>query len=335
MLTPPGPIASSRISLRRLLGLLTATLLSVPVARALHVADVQRSVISADSEVSQWILTSTHGAQQEFAQKVVDDPSLVVHSSGIYGVPATLYNWAYDEVIPLAEFGNHLGDSYQIERSGEGYHGSDGKGLNVEFVEAFRSATEIIYTGDGSVTVMGIPSSGQFVNVIRFTEIEKDLLDVEAYVYVRVTNGFKRFMAKVVFAISDIEETIKEKLFELDGTVIKALRQLLDDPSLLPVISQAQTPEELAAGQALAAKASLAKAPDSPTAKKSRKRGSRRRRDKAPTQPRAKSILPVLDGPLELTSLETTWHFREELSPESFNYLVGILRDWYAPSDSS
>ena len=318
----------------RLFMLLGLVAISSQSTFALVVTGIERKVIEGDQETEEWLRDVVREDQRAIANRVLDDPTLVVSSIGTYGCPPDLYTWSYDQLVFLASFGNQMGDSYSLEARGQDrYFGDDGKGLEVEFAEAHRDDRAIVYTGSGKVTVMGIPSGGTFVNVIRYAERPDGFIDFDAYIYVRVNNSLKRFVAKVVFAVSDLEETIKEKLFEMDGTLIRVLRQLLDDPELVPRLRADPTAEEALATRRLAAWENMR----NPAQQKKERRIRQRKTpaaepDTFPPPPTLLPLvngLPVLEGPLLLKTVETAALLRNGLAAGDFDELRQILTRFY------
>jgi len=183
----------------------------------------------------------------------------------------------------------------------------------------------VIYTGQGTLRVMGIPTGGSFVNVIEFDPLDGRTIATRSTIFVRVDNGLKRFLARVVFAVSDLEETIKEKLFELDGTVVKVLKQLLDDPALPALLAAPVTPEERAAYESLTGPRD--RNPAAQPEAGERRRGRRGRRAEAKE---IEEQIPELEEPLRLTTLEMAAYLRRHLQGDELAELVSILARWYA-----
>lgn len=313
--------------MRTTLALCCSLLLVIGSASAIYVSGIERKLLEPDPEFSGWVTGAVNDEARKIATEVTGDPTLLVRSKADYGCPVELYNWCFDRVIELAEMGNYLGDSYRVEREGELYRGDDGKGLVVDFFVAHRSERAVIYTGQGTLTVMGIPSAGSFVNVIEFDPLDENTIRTRSTIHVRVDNGLKRFLARVVFAVSDLEETVKEKLFELDETVVKVLNQLLDDPALLPVLSSPATAAEGAAWAALEDR--VAKASEPKKKEKGRSGRGKRRRSRG-REAEAVETQEIEQGELVLSTLETAAYLRDRLPDGDLGRINGILSRWYA-----
>ena len=305
-------------------------LLMIGSASAIYISGVERVQLDSDPEVAAWVNEAVSERGREISIEVTGDPTLLVRSKAHYGCPVELYDWCFDRVVELAEMGNYMGDSYTVDREGDLYRGDDGSGLVVDFFAAHRSREAVVYTGQGTLTVKGIPSSGSFVNVIEFEALGERMIRTRSTIFVRIDNGLKRFLARVVFAVSDLEETVKEKLFELDETVVKVLNQLLDDPALLPLLSAPATADEEAAWVTLEARMA---AEDEP--KKEKKRRSRRGRPRGGREVEAAETQPVAEAPLILSTHETAAYMRDRLPPEDIERITGILSRWYAGEGST
>ncbi len=304
--------------------------LGAHLASSMYVSEIRRSVLRADPELTAWVRSVADSRGKEICDEVTPDPTILVRSTGDYGCPIELYRWCFDHVVPLAHFGNYMGDNYTVAQHGTTYTGDDGNGLVVNFFETYRDDKTIVYSGRGTLEIMGIGSSGSFVNVLEFEPLNDRTIRTRSTIYVRVDSGFKRFVARVVFAVSDLENTIKEKLFELDGTVVAVLKQFLDDPELPGVLAAPPTAAEVAAREALEARALTEKGRSKPS-KHGGRRG-RRRKDEA-TAPGDETGMPAHKSPdgeeeLVLSTLETAGYWRDTLSPEALQEMVAILERW-------
>ncbi|MFC1541447.1 hypothetical protein ACFL50_03245 [Candidatus Latescibacterota bacterium] len=154
-----------------------------------------------------------------------------------------VYLWLVDNLRVSAALSRIYGKTYTVSPGkGYDYHGDDNDGLTVDFNRAYRDSVSTIYIGHGVMKLFLFSVSGSFINFLEFPNIDNKKMNAQSCMYVKVDNPVTRFLTNVVFAISDLEEGIMEKLFTLDDTVFSIVKTFMEDPHLYLLLQNPDAP---------------------------------------------------------------------------------------------
>ena len=166
-----------------------------------------------------------------FVFEIIDEHSLILGSRIEMAGRQKLYSWLVDHVEVSAAMSTVFGREYNITPGREfEYHGEDGEGLVVEFYRAYRDSGSTVLTGNGYVKLFLFTISGSFINFMEYQNIDEKSISAQNCMYVRVNNPLTRAFADFLFAVSDIEKGIMEKILSLDDTVVEAMNTFINDP---------------------------------------------------------------------------------------------------------
>jgi hypothetical protein len=170
--------------------------------------------------------------KDQVAKDIMENSSLIVGSKLYTYGDHHFYHWLQENLVFSSKVTNLYGDNYKLTEADNGFNGDDGKGLSITFRSVYFDSSMVIYIGSGHVKVLGMTHGGSFVNVIEYFDVAPGILCSQNRLFTKVDNSFKRFMVKVIFTLSNIEEGLMKKITMLDGTVIKMTNAMTLDPAL-------------------------------------------------------------------------------------------------------
>jgi len=179
----------------------------------------------------------------ELTAEIIKEHSLILGSRIEMVGRQRLYSWLVDHVEVSAAMSTVFGQKYNVTPGKEfQYHGEDGEGLEVEFYRAYRDSGTTVLVGNGYVKLFLFTLSGSFINFMEYENIDDKRISAQNCMYVRVNNPLTRMVADFLFAISDIERGIMEKILSLDDTVVQALDTFINDPYLAVMLQNPDSP---------------------------------------------------------------------------------------------
>ena len=201
-----------------------------PVAFS-NIAQSEKRILKENLLRAKKILSLTE--YNSLAKEIIDKHSLIVGSRIVLVSQSTVYSWLVDHIRVSAELSRFFGMNYSLTPgSVYEYHGEDSEGLSVDFNNAYSDSTSTIYVGEGKIKIFLFSISGSFVNFLEYNDTKNKTMIAQSCIYVRVNNPVTRLVANFIFAISDLEKGIMEKIFSLDDTVFKLVQIFMEDPHL-------------------------------------------------------------------------------------------------------
>jgi len=206
-----------------------------------NIAQSEKRVLDDDPLRDEKLLILT--GHDRLTAAIIDRHSLVVGSKIVVACRRSVYAWMVDHIRVSAALSRLFGSTYTLSPgSVYEYHGDDGEGLSIDFYRAYQDSASTIHVGDGTVKIFLLPISGSFIDLIEYYNNDDTTMTTQSCMYIRVNNPVTRFVTRVLFAISDLEETIMKKILTLDDTTFKIVRMLIEDPHLYLMLKEPDTP---------------------------------------------------------------------------------------------
>ncbi|MBT4482403.1 MAG: hypothetical protein HOC71_01840 [Candidatus Latescibacteria bacterium] len=206
-----------------------------------NIPNSEKRILADDSARDEKLLRLTNN--DKLTGEIIEQHSLIVGSKISITCRRPVYSWLVDHINISAALSRFFGMNYKLSPGTlYEYHGVDGEGLNVDFYRAYHDSTTTVFVGDGKIKIFFITISGSFINYMEYNNTNSALMESQNCIYARIKNPVTRLFASMVFAVSDVEETIMEKIFALDDTVYKLVKTLMDDPHLYIMLKEPQSP---------------------------------------------------------------------------------------------
>ena len=205
-----------------------------------NIAQSEKRILEKNILRDKKILSLT--GYNSLAREIIDKHSLIVGSSIVLVSQSTVYSWLVDHIRVSAELSSFFGMNYSLTPGTEyAYHGEDSEGLSVDFNNAYSDSTSTIYVGEGEIKIFLFSISGSFVNFLEYNDTKNKTMIAQSCIYVRVNNPVTRLVANFIFAISDLEKGVMEKILTLDDTVYKIVLTFMEDPHLYLMLKEPDT----------------------------------------------------------------------------------------------
>lgn len=202
-----------------------------------NIAKSEKLVLLDDTARDEKLLLLT--GSDRLALKIIDQHSLVVGSKMVIVCRRNVYSWLVNHIRVSAALSQILGRDYRISPSSlYEYHGEDGEGLSVDFYCAYHDSASTIYIGNGKVKIFLFTISGSFINFLEHYNEDDTRMTAQNCMYVMLNNTVTRFLANIIFAVSDIEKGIMEKILSLDDVVFKVVKIFMEDPHLYLMLKE-------------------------------------------------------------------------------------------------
>jgi hypothetical protein len=206
-----------------------------------NLAKSEKRVLKEDPLRDKGLLSDTN--HDPLTGEIIIEHSLIAGSKIELECRNYVYLWLVDNLRVSAALSGIYGNNYSVTPGkGYDYHGDDGDGLTIDFNRTHRDSSSTVFTGHGDMKLFLISISGSFINYIEFLNIDGRNMTAQSCMYVRVNNRVTRFLANVVFAISDVEEGIMKKMFTLDDTVYSIVKTFMEDPHLYSMLQNPDDP---------------------------------------------------------------------------------------------
>ncbi|MFC1539316.1 hypothetical protein ACFL6H_07825 [Candidatus Latescibacterota bacterium] len=204
-------------------------------------AKSEKRILTEDPLRDNILLTLTKN--DSLTHEIILEHSLIAGSKIELVCRNDVYLWLVDNLRVSAALSRIYGKIYTVSPGkGYDYHGDDDDGLTVDFNRAYRDSVSTIFTGHGVMKLFLFSISGSFINFLEFSNIDNKNMIAQSCMYVKVDNPVTRFFTNVVFAISDVEEGIMEKMFTLDDTVFSIVKTFMEDPHLYLLLQNPDMP---------------------------------------------------------------------------------------------
>lgn len=206
-----------------------------------NITYTEKRVLTEDSARDEKLLRIT--GNDKLTSEIINQHSLIVGSKIVLISRRPVYSWLVDNIRISAVLSRFFGRNYQLSPGKlYEYHGEDGEGMSVDFYCAYHDSAATVFVGDGKIKIFFITISGSFINYLEYFNTDRTRMESQDCMYVRINNPVTRLFASMIFAVSDVEEKIMEKIFTLDDTVYKLVKTLMDDPHLYLMLKNPQLP---------------------------------------------------------------------------------------------
>ncbi|MFC1693175.1 hypothetical protein ACFL1R_06695 [Candidatus Latescibacterota bacterium] len=196
-----------------------------------NIAQSEKRILKKNLLRDKKILSLT--GYNSLAKEIIAQHSLIVGSSIVLVSQSTVYSWLVDHIRVSAALSRFFGMNYLLTPgSVYEYHGEDSEGLSVDFNNAYSDSTSTIYVGEGEIKIFLFSITGSFVNFLEYNDTKNKTMIAQSCIYVRVNNPVTRIVTNFIFAISDLEKGVMEKILTLDDTVYKIVLTFMEDPHL-------------------------------------------------------------------------------------------------------
>jgi hypothetical protein len=200
-----------------------------------NTAKSEKRILPEDPHRDKNLLLLTRN--DKLISEIIREHSLIAGSKIVMVSRRAVYAWLVENIKVSAALSRIYGWKYQVSPSSVyEYHGDDGAGLSIDFYIAYRDSTKTILAGKGTIKLFHITFTGSFINFMEYNNSDTIHLTAQDCMYVKVNNPVARFITRIAFAISDLEQGIMEKLFSLDDTVFKIVKTLMEDPNLYQML---------------------------------------------------------------------------------------------------
>lgn len=206
-----------------------------------NIAFSEKRVLTDNSFRDEKLLRLTEN--DKLTGEIIDQHSLIVGSKISITCRRTVYSWLVDNIKISSVLSRFFGMNYLLS-SGTlyEYHGEDGEGLTIDFYRAYNDSISTVFVGDGEVKIFFLTISGSFINYMEYNNTDSANMESQNCIYVRINNPVTRLFAKMIFAVSDVEKKIMEKILSLDDTVYKLVNILMNDPHLYLMLKEPLLP---------------------------------------------------------------------------------------------
>ena len=206
-----------------------------------NIACSEKRILSDDSVRDEKLLRLTEN--DKLTSEIINQHSLIAGSKIVLTCRRTVYSWLVDNIEVSAALSRFFGRNYLLSTGTlYEYHGEDGEGLSIDFYRAYHDSTTTIFVGNGKVKIFYMTISGSFINFMEYYNTDNTHVESRNCIYVKINNPVTRFFTSIIFAVSDVERKIMEKLFTLDDTVYKLVETLMNDPHLHLMLKEPQSP---------------------------------------------------------------------------------------------
>lgn len=209
-----------------------------------NTANSEKRVLNEDPVRDKKLLERTN--YDQLTREIILEHSIIAGSKIQLESRNDVYLWLVDNIRISAALSRIFGNKYTLSAGKEyDYLGEDGDGLKLKFNRTYRDSASAVFTGHGEMKMFLFSVSGSFINFMEFSNVDEKNMIAQSCIYVKVNNPVTRFIANVVFAVSDIEKGIMEKMFSLDDTVCVIVKILMEDPNLYIMLQNPDdTPQE-------------------------------------------------------------------------------------------
>lgn len=206
-----------------------------------NIAQSEKRVLDDDPLRDEKLLTLT--GHDHLTAEIIDRHSLIVGSKMVMSCQRSVYSWLVDNIRVSAALSRLFGSTYSLSPGFVyAYHGEDGEGLSIDFYRAYRDSASTVYVGDGEIKFFLFSISGSFINFLEYYNTGNTTMTAQSCMYVSVNNYVARLFTRIIFAISDVEEGIMEKILSLDDTAFRMVKTLIEDPHLYLMLKEPDTP---------------------------------------------------------------------------------------------
>ncbi len=206
-----------------------------------NIAGSQKRILKDDPsrDAKLLLLTGNDGLTAE----IIKQHSLIVGTKIVLVGRQQVYYWLVEHIRTSAALSRLFGRKYVVSTgSVYEYHGEDGEGLSVDFYRAYIDSVSAVYTGSGKMKVFLLTISGSFINFLEYYNTDSTLLTSQNSMYIRVNNPVTRLVTNIIFAISDIERGLMEKILSLDDTVYSIVNIFMEDPYIYRMLKNPEAP---------------------------------------------------------------------------------------------
>jgi hypothetical protein len=206
-----------------------------------NIARSERRVLPNDPARDKNLLALT--GNDPLTAEIIRDHSLVVGSKMYMVSRRAVYAWLVENIRISAALSRLYGRKYYVSKSSVyEFHGDDGEGMTVDFYTACRDSEMTILVGKGKLQLFFIPITGSFINFTEYRNLDSTRILVQNCMYVKVNNPVARFVTHIVFALSDVERVIMEKIYSLDDTTFQIVKTFMEDPHLYQMLQNPHRP---------------------------------------------------------------------------------------------
>ena len=258
----PGKIPEQQLeqeimNLQKLIKLLTISLLTLSLlftgitasstdtntqpAALSNIAMSEKLILKDDPARDKKLLLLT--GNDRLTAEVIDQNSLIVGTRIVMVCRRAVYSWLVDHIRTSAAIALIFGKKYVVSPgSVYEYHGNDGEGLLIDFYRAYSDSASTVYVGTGEMKIFLFTLSGSFINYLKYDNADSTRIATQSCIYVRVNNPVTRFITNMIFAISDIEKGLMEKITTLDDTVFIIVNAFMEDPYIYRMLKESESP---------------------------------------------------------------------------------------------
>lgn len=206
-----------------------------------NIARSEKRILPNDPARDEKLLLLT--GNDKLTAEIIDQHSLIVGTRIIMVCRRDVYAWLVDHIRASATLARIFGREYRVSPgSVYEYHGDDEEGLSVDFYRAYSDSTATVYIGDGEMKIFLFTISGSFINFLEYHNLDSKRITAQSCMYLRVNNPVTRFFTRIIFAISDIEKGLMEKITSLDDTVFSIVNEFMEDPYIYRMLREPETP---------------------------------------------------------------------------------------------
>jgi len=206
-----------------------------------NIARSEKRILQDDPARNKKLLQLT--GYDRLAAEVIDQHSLIVGTKIVMVCRRAVYAWLVDNIRASSALARIFDKKYWVSPgSVYEYHGNDGKGMSVDFYRAYSDSATTVYIGDGKIKILLFTISGSFLNFMEYHNTDSTLISAQSCIYVRLNNPVTRFLTDIIFAISDIEKGLMEKITTLDDTVFIIVNKFMEEPHLYSMLKEPEAP---------------------------------------------------------------------------------------------